>query len=210
MATDSVGYAVKLAKSRRYILECLAARGFNVAPFTGFSVSSVHQMSIADDLDMLVTNPTKGTKALVKYHDKKALRSVNISDYVDDYFAYNTTLDESDELIIISRESPNDSVKSAMNSAWYQHGVLLSVIPLRLLQFNVLEHSLVPPHYVLTQSEEADVRRRFNVTDDSQLPSISRFDTVAMLIGLRPGQVCRVERPSRTAINTAFYRICSA
>ncbi|MCK5558294.1 MAG: DNA-directed RNA polymerase subunit H, partial [Candidatus Hydrogenedentes bacterium] len=37
---------------------------------------------------------------------------------------------------------------------------------------------------------------------------ISRFDPVAQAIGLRPGQLCRVMRPSRTAIVAPFYRFC--
>ena len=67
MAENSVGHAVTLAKSRRFILEALAARGFDVSPFTGFSVSSVHTMFVADDLDMLVLHKENGNKVIVKF-----------------------------------------------------------------------------------------------------------------------------------------------
>ena len=49
---------------------------------------------------------------------------------------------------------------------------------------------------------------KFNITDKIQFPDISRFDPVARAIGLRPGEVCKIIRPSKTAITTNYYRIC--
>jgi len=208
MVENSVGFAVTLAKSRRFILEALESRGFDVSPFTGFSVSSVHKMYLADDLSMLVSHKDSSAKVLVKYA-ASALRAAHIDNDVEDHFAYESSLGKQDELLIISKERPNESVKKALQSAWHQYGALVNVVPISLLQFSVLRHSLVPPHFVLTPSEDKAIRIRFNVNDDSQLPTISRFDTVAILIGLRPGSICRVERPSKTAVTTNFYRICS-
>ncbi len=208
MVESSVGFAVTLAKSRRYILEALQSRGFDVTSFAGFSVSGVHKMYLADDLSMLVQHKDNSNKVLVKYAIS-ALRAAHVSNDVEDLFAYETSLTKQDELIIISKDPPNDSVKRAVRAAWEQYGAFVNVIPISLLQFSVFKHTLVPPHFVLDRDEEQEVRTRFNVTSDSQLPTISRFDTVAMLIGLRPGMVCRIERPSKTAITTNFYRICS-
>jgi DNA-directed RNA polymerase subunit H (RpoH/RPB5) len=39
-------------------------------------------------------------------------------------------------------------------------------------------------------------------------PDISRFDPVARAIGIRPGDVCHIIRPSKTAIEADYYRIC--
>ena len=44
--------------------------------------------------------------------------------------------------------------------------------------------------------------------NDSQLPEISRYDPVALVIGLRPGEVCKIIRPSPTAITTEYFRLC--
>ena len=41
------------------------------------------------------------------------------------------------------------------------------------------------------------------------MPQISRYDPVAQAIGLRPGQICKITRPSKTAITSNYYRICS-
>ena len=49
---------------------------------------------------------------------------------------------------------------------------------------------------------------KYNITDKVQFPDISRFDPVARVIGLRPGQVCNITRASKTAIETNYYRVC--
>ena len=74
--------------------------------------------------------------------------------------------------------------------------------------FNILNHVLVPPHNILNDEEIAVIKKKYNVMDDSQLPGISRFDAVAMAIGIRPGQICEIIRPSKTSVTSKYYRIC--
>jgi DNA-directed RNA polymerase subunit H len=85
---------------------------------------------------------------------------------------------------------------------------MIVIQSIKRLQFNLLEHVLVPPHRVLTNDEVIQVKNKYNIMDDSQFPDISRFDPVAQVIGIRPGQVCEIIRPSKTAINSYYYRIC--
>ena len=61
-----------------------------------------------------------------------------------------------------------------------------------------------------TDSIFSDTIKKYNIIHDKQFPDISRFSPVAMAIGIRPGQLCEIIRPSKTAINTIFYRICSS
>ena len=42
----------------------------------------------------------------------------------------------------------------------------------------------------------------------ADLPDISRFDPVSLAIGMRPGQVCEIIRPSKTSIKGTYYRVC--
>ena len=50
--------------------------------------------------------------------------------------------------------------------------------------------------------------KKYNISKPELLPEISRFDPVAKAICIRPGQVCKITRPSKTAIETNYYRIC--
>ena len=72
-----------------------------------------------------------------------------------------------------------------------------------------MEHSLVPPHRALTDKEAKDIKNKYNITSDSQIPDISRHSLIAQIIGLRPGMLCEITRPSSTSINSKFYRISS-
>jgi DNA-directed RNA polymerase subunit H (RpoH/RPB5) len=49
---------------------------------------------------------------------------------------------------------------------------------------------------------------KYNIKNKSLFPYISRFDPVARVIGLRPGQVCHIVRPSKTSIKANYYRVC--
>ena len=51
--------------------------------------------------------------------------------------------------------------------------------------------------------------KKFNIINVKQLPDISRFDPVAQAIGMRPGDICCIERPSKTAIISKYYRYCT-
>jgi DNA-directed RNA polymerase subunit H (RpoH/RPB5) len=56
--------------------------------------------------------------------------------------------------------------------------------------------------------EVAEIMTKYSVKDKIQFPEISRFDPVARVIGLRPGDMCHIIRPSKTAIETNYYRVC--
>jgi DNA-directed RNA polymerase subunit H (RpoH/RPB5) len=67
---------------------------------------------------------------------------------------------------------------------------------------------MVPPHRVLSQFETDNVKKQYNIDSDDKFPEISRFDPVAKAIGIKPGQVCEIIRPSKSSINSYYYRIC--
>ena len=95
-----------------------------------------------------------------------------------------------------------------MEKIFIKENIYFIIFNLKQLQFNILEHELVPPHRILNNTEENEVRQRYNIQKDSQFPEISRFDPVALSIGLRPHMVCEIIRPSKTAIESKYYRLC--
>jgi DNA-directed RNA polymerase subunit H (RpoH/RPB5) len=110
--------------------------------------------------------------------------------------------------MIIIKEEMNETLINLLMHIWEQDGILIVIQSMKRLQFNILEHSLVPSHRVLNDDEVQVVKTKYNIMDNSQFPDISRFDPVAQVIGIRPGQVCEIIRPSKTAIQGYYYRIC--
>jgi DNA-directed RNA polymerase subunit H (RpoH/RPB5) len=123
-------------------------------------------------------------------------------------FNLEEVLTKEDTLMIVVKEEMNETTMNLLKHIWEQDGILIVIQSIKRLQFNILDHTLVPEHRVLTQDEVLSVKKRYNIMDDTQFPDISRFDPVAQVIGIRPGQVCEIIRPSKTAIKGYYYRIC--
>ena len=206
----------EIFKSRKHIVNFLKRQGFSVADYENFSIHEVNAMYQAKQMDMLFKKEDGSKKTYVKYHTgksiqiEKSIRPVSIYEYIEDLFTLEEILTKADDLIIIINEEPNETVEKTLRHIWEQDGIFANVINIKRLQYNILEHDLVPPHTVLTKEEALEIRRKYNIMTDKQMPDISRFSPVAQLIGIRPGDICKIVRPSKTAIQTYFYRICSS
>ena len=203
------GQIVEIYKSRKNLVSLLKRQEYDVSNYSEFSIHEVNTMFHAKQLDMLFTKQDGSKKAYVKYHLSKSLRPVNIYEYIDDLFNLEEVLTKTDDLIIIMKDEPNETTEKTLSNIWEQDGVFVTIYNIKRLQYNVLEHSLVPPHYALTEEEGNAIKTKYNILTNDQIPDISRFSPVAQAIGLRPGQMCHIVRPSKTAISADFYRVCT-
>ena len=126
----------------------------------------------------------------------------------DDLFILTETLKKTDTLFIIIKDEPNETLINELKHIWERDGIFIVIENIKRLQFNILNHTLVPNHRVMLDSEVVDIMKKYNITNKIQFPDISRFDPVARAICLRPGHVCNIIRASKTAIETNYYRIC--
>ena len=198
----------QIFKSRENILLQLEKQGYDVSNYSGFSMGEVNAMFQAKQMDMLLNKNGNEKKVYVKYHLAKTIRHNNIYEYIDDLFQLEEVLTKQDELIIIVKDEPNDPIISTVKHIWKQDGILVTLYSIKRLQFNILDHELVPPHRVLTDEETIEMKQKFNIKDNSQMPGISRFSPVSLAIGIRPGEICEILRKSKTAISAPFYRVC--
>ena len=205
----------EIFKSRKHIVNFLKRQGFDVTDYESFSIHEVNAMYQAKQMDMLFKKEDGSKKTYVKYHTgksiqiEKAIRPASIYEYIEDLFTLEEVLTKPDDLIIIINEEPNETIEKTLRHIWEQDGFFVNVINIKRLQYNILDHDLVPPHTVLTAEEAQEIRRKYNIMTDKQMPDISRFSPVAQLIGIRPGDICKIVRPSKTAIQTEFYRVCT-
>ena len=159
-------------------------------------------------LDMLLTNGSTQKKIYIKYHLTTKIRPGHVYDYIDDLYNLEDVLSPTDELIIITKDKIADTLVKLMETLYIKDKVFFIIFNLKQLSFNILKHVLVPPHRILNKEEEKTIRNKFNIREDSQFPEISRFDPVAMALGLRPKELCEIIRPSKTSIETKYYRLC--
>lgn len=210
MAQNST--TTSLFKSRTNLLSLLRRQGYYTKDYEEFSVNEIHIMNNNKQLDMLLSTPEDSDspkKVYVKYHLGKTLRRENINDYIDDLYTIENVLSKTDTLIIIMKQEPHEPLTAILNDIWTQEGIFIILFNIERLQFNILEHQYVPKHEIINEQEIKFIKQRYNIRSNADFPEISRYDPVAQAIGLKPGQICKITRNSKTAITSNYYRFCS-
>jgi len=201
--------------SRNVLLELMNKQGYDIKDYQGFSANEINIMKNNNQLDMILEqlhpdeDNKRKNKVYIRYYLSRSLRPQNLQEMIDDLFNIEEILTKDDTLFIVVKDEVNETLTNVLKHIWEQDKIFIIIQNIKRLQFNILNHVLVPPHRVLKRQEVDIIRRKYNVMDDAQFPEISRFDPVAKAIGIRPGQVCEIIRPSKTAIEAPFYRICA-
>jgi DNA-directed RNA polymerase I, II, and III subunit RPABC1 len=199
---------ISIYNSRKNLLEILEERGFSVANNSNFSITDVGILTENNQLDMLLENSSINKKIYVKYYVTKLIKPQNIYDIVEDLFHLESILEKKDDLMIVIKDEPNDTLLENIKDIWTSDKIYISLVNIKRLQFNILKHTLVPKHTILSDDEKEVFMKKYNILDNSQIPDISYFSPVSIVIGLRPNDVVKIERASRTSITSDFYRIC--
>lgn len=200
---------LSIYKSRRTILELLSYQDFNVNEYNEFSINEIDAMYNNEQLDMLLNDNKNAKKVYIKYYlTSKQIKPQNLDDIIEDLFTIENVLTKDDTLIVIIEDEPNDTIISKLKYLYDHDGIFVVIHNIKRLQFNILDHALVPNCFILEDTEIKDLKEKFNINNLKQLPEISRFDPQALAICLRPGQICKFERDSATALKYNYYRIC--
>lgn len=206
--SNSNSFIISIYNSRKNLLEILEERGFNIENYSNFSITEIGILTENNQLDMLLENDSTKKKIYVKYYVNKLIKPQNIYDIVEDLFHLESILEKKDDLMIIIKDEPNDTMLENIKDIWVSENIYISLVNIKRLQFNILKHTLVPKHTILTANEKETFMKKYNILDKSQIPDISYFSPVSIVLGIRPDDVVKIERNSRTAIQADFYRIC--
>jgi DNA-directed RNA polymerase subunit H (RpoH/RPB5) len=199
--------------SRNNLIEIMKSRGFNVEEYAFFSMEQVASLASDNQLDLLLYNDKDDKRIFIKYSegrldvhtlvDKLFKPTIN-----DDHETVPPILRTSDDLFIVTpEEALNESLTETLNLLWERSKLYVSVCSVARLKFNVLKHKLVPKYRILNQKESDALLDKY-CASLAQLPEISRYDPPAVALGLRPGQIVYATRPSTTAKDEDFYRVC--
>ena len=203
-------HILQISKSRKNILDILEkSLNYNVEDYNNFNINEIDAMYNNEQLDMLVEHKENNKKVYIKYSvSGKQMRSNVIDKYIEDLYDLEKVLSKSDTLIIICQEEPNDTLIQHMKHIYLSNGIFVVMNTLKRLQFNITNHSLVPPMTILDEESENHLLKKYNLKSKKDLAEISRFDPQAIAMLMRPGEVGKFERNSITALNYDYYRIC--
>lgn len=198
----------QIYKSRKHLLNIMQCQGYNVDAYENFNPNEVDLMYNNNQLDMLLENTNANTKVYIKYFLDKKITEHIIDTWMEDLIILSDTMTKNDTLFVVTKDDLNDSTKKLLKRIWDKENIYIVIESIRRLQYNILEHVLVPRHTILSPREVVHMCIKYNVKSLTNLPEISRFDPVAKLICIRPNQVCHIQRPSKSAILCDYYRVC--
>tara|TARA_Y100000816_G_C26067648_1_gene561215 strand:- start:79 stop:711 length:633 start_codon:yes stop_codon:yes gene_type:complete len=205
--TVSSTFIEQVYNSRKTLMSYLKNENYECDDYDEFSINDVSSMFSNNQLDLLLTNSTNN-KIYVKYHLEKTLRPNVLYDIIEDLYNTEAILTKEDTLVLIIKDEPNESLVKILKTIWDQEGIFIVVFSIKHLLINILEHTYVPKHIKLSNSEQLALNEKFNIENDSQMPEISRFDPVSRAIFMRPGQVCKIIRYSDSSFSNEYYRLC--
>ena len=204
----------KIYKSRNVLLTQLNDRNYEISQYDNFSINEVDAMLSNSQLDMLVTHRKNGKKVYVKYYftlkqSTRQIKPQTLDDIIEDLYTIEEVLTKKDTLMIIIDDEPNDTILAKLRYIYEREQLFVIIHNINRLQTNILKHEMVPAMRVLNEEETVELKNRLHIKNEHlQLPEISRFDPQALVVGVRPGEICKIDRSSVTALNTEYYRIC--
>lgn len=208
MSGSNSNRILSIYKSRITLLNFMEKLNYNTLEYKEFNINEIDAMYSNTQLDMLITHSNENRKVYIKYYFTSKIRPNNLDTIIEDLYDIESVLTKDDTLIMVIDEEPNDAIITKVKYLYEKNGIFVVIHNINRLQFNVLQHSLVPYVEILPTEQVSELKKRINIKDLKQLPEISRFDPVALAILLRPGQVVKFVRSSITALKADYYRVC--
>ncbi len=207
-----------IIRSRSTILEILENRGYNVDSYKGISPEEVLKMATTNT-DLLRINapkkedgPAPMPRAVVLYWVNSAVR-LRIETEMTNLFDEenpNRMDPANDDIMIILGEPFHDVFHIQAAKQWNSRKARIGFFQIKNVVSNPAKHIMVPPHRKLSQAEITALIPRIHLKSKSELPHIKfHVDMQARVLGLVPGDVVEIRRPSETAGEAIIYSYCS-
>ena len=201
---------LKLFKSRNTLMEQFDNLDYDTSEHMDFSINEIDAMNNNTQLDFTIGHITDNRKIHVKYYlTSKQINRANLDNIVEDIYNIDNTLTKNDTLVIIIEDEPNETTINRIKYLYNHSGIFVVIHNINRLQYNILNHTLVPKCEILGNTEIDELKQKYNIMNTKQLPEISRFDPIAKVLGLRPNELCEITRSSKTSITSKYYRLCS-
>ena len=116
-------------KSRQVILNILKTRGFDISDYDGFSINEIYALYANDQLDLLLTNKTTNQKVYIKYFNlEKKINPNQVHEIIEDLFNIEQILLPEDDLIIIIKDEPNDTLQKLQRQIFEHEHIFVTII----------------------------------------------------------------------------------
>ena len=209
-STSEFEYANIFYKSRLTLMELLDSRGYETTPFSRFSPKETKAMSTylisADLLAPHKEDPEK--KCAVLYIDSKP--KISITELVQSRMKGDFDFTQLEVILMVKATEVSEAYTQIAYADWVKYKLRVSAFAIYGLNNNPTKHVLVPKHEIVPEEEHEGLLEKLMVNSKSQLPIIRfHFDMQARWLGLVPGDIVKITRPSPSAGVYIMYRVCA-
>jgi len=197
-------------RSRQNLLKMIDQRGYVIKPYESFGPDEIAKLMTNEDaLEMeFVHKEDPEKKARVLYRFSRIKQSIpslikKITDPEGMALDPKTT-----EVIVITMEQIVDTFHSASLDA-LKNGLRIQFFWMPTLVNYPLDHVLQPKFEKVDESDHPALLKKFYARSKTQFPMIRyHADMASRCLGLIPGDIVKILRPSPSAGEYELYRIC--
>lgn len=135
----------------------------------------------------------------------KDLASVDITNFTNKYN------DKINVIIVFNNDTISTPILVQLtkyDKMLQKKGGTLQYFHIKNLLFNPTKHQLVPRHMKLSNEEVTEMMDKYLIRGKIQLPFILHNDPIAKWLGLKQGDVIKIERYNENSGLAYYYRVC--
>ena len=203
-----------LIRSRQTVLDILEDRGYDPLPYRNIAPEQILTLAegASRTLDIIIKKRADSAapceRAIVVYMLQDRLR-LKLGTFTRDIYE-DGELTKADDILVLVNEPWHEIFDKTSLQMWQTQKARITFFHIKQVVVHPGRHVLVPSHRKLNADEAKAEMARWNVTQKSQFPLIKHSDVQAKLLGLVPGDVVEILRPSPTAGVARVLRICAA
>ncbi len=149
---------------------------------------------------------TKKLRKMIIDDLKEKIRDTNnIQEFIRNYGSKKNVI------IVFNNESISTAIKSLLNKydkIFQKNGGQLQYFSLQQLMFNPTKHVYVPTHTKLTEEEVKEFMKDYMARTKMHMHVILQSDPIAKWIGLKHGDIVRINRYNENSGESFSYRSC--
>jgi DNA-directed RNA polymerase subunit H (RpoH/RPB5) len=206
-----------LLQSRKTILSVLAARGYNTKPYEKFGPVEIAAMAAAAsgpgsfrmDLERQA-EPIRKCRVIYSLERVKNKIKAFLDRLLDTDENPDAINPADTELVVMLIEPVAETFHVAALNIYASKKLRVNFFQAHTIVNNPMEHVLQPKFEVMPKSEQAEFLKTNMIKSFGNLPQIKfHEDIVARIMGLLPGDIVKIIRPSPSAGEYISYRICA-
>ena len=207
----------KLTTSRKTILEMMNLRGYQTDKYNNYSSKELDIMLKNMDkklnynnmpLDLIFEHNNTDKQCVLKYIISR-VRVSNLKTLITELIEYELVKPYDDIIFIVKDKINNlEPFYNIFNSFLKTNKIFIQIFSIDNLIRNITNHELVPKMRIVSEKEKEEIKKKYNIETNSNLPLILKSDPVAMFYGIKSGDFVEITRTSETSGIYIAYRYC--